>query len=292
MARKVRLTAVQPPSPDDKIRNADMLESAIQLTDEAGKISSDIVLLPELINLYEVIEFALEVVASPDRIRLLFDEFSKLAEKHHMYIILPVGELRPDNCLYNSAILIGRDGTEIGRYDKVHISQPEYLLYPNIKGGTEFPTFDLDFGRVAIMTCYDCNFPEVAIIYALKGTDVVFYPRWQSGPSEIFFDIQMRSRALDNAMYVVSSSFGVRDGVPWKPGMLFGRSCVIGRDGTILSEAGHEVGLATTVVDLDQPRLIECLDASHGEGLIKEYRELIHQDRRPDLYRLICGLDE
>lgn len=292
MARKVRLAAIQPPFPDDKIRNADMLEIAYQLADETGNIKSDIVLLPELINLYEVIQLDLEVAASPEHIRSIFSKFSKIAKEHRMYIILPVGELRADGCLYNSSILIGRDGSEVGRYDKVHISQPEYLLYPNIKGGSEFPTFDLDFGRVAVMTCYDCNFPEVAIIYALKGAEVVFYPRWQSGPSEIFFDIQMRSRALDNAMFIVSSSFGVRDDVPWKPGMLFGRSCIIGRDGTILSEAGHEVGLATTVVDLDQPRLIECLDSSQGEGLIKEYRELIHLDRRPELYGLICSLKE
>jgi len=291
MANNVRLTAIQPPSPDDVIRNADMLSVAYELTEQAGEMNSDVALLPELINTYEVVDVDIMEMAAPDRVKALIDQYASLAKKHNMYIILPVGEARQDG-LYNSAILIGRDGEEVGRYDKAHISQPEILLYPEIKGGDSLPTFDLDFGRIGIMTCYDCSFPEVAIIYALKGVDVLFYPRWQSGPSEIFFEIQMRSRALDHAMYLVSSSFGVRDGVPWKPGMLFGRSCVIGRDGTILRDAGHETGIASTVVDLDKKWMIECLDASHGEGLIKEYRELIQQDRRPELYKLISDLKE
>lgn len=288
MTRIARMTAIQPPSPDKVLRNADMLQVAYALTDEAGQMGSDIVLLPELINTYEIEGYGGDVMqmASPEVIGRLKDQFSGLAQKHHMYLILPVGEARGD-LLYNSAILFDRSGNEIGRYDKTHISQPELLLYPQIRAGNSFPTFDLDFGRVGIMTCYDCNFPEVAIIYAMKGVDVLFYPRWQSGPSEIFFEIQMRARALDHAIFLVSSSFGVRDGFPWKPGMLFGRSCVIGRDGTILADAAHEQGLATARVDLDRPRLIECLDESQGAGLIKELGELIRQDRRPELYREI-----
>lgn len=291
MSKNVRLTAIQPPAPDKVIRNADTLEAAYKLTDQAGQQKSDIVLLPELINLYEVTKIDYMEMAAPDRVAPIIDGYSVLAKKHGMYIILCVGEARNDG-LHNYAIIIGRDGKEVGRYEKTHISQPEHLLYPNIKSGNCLPVFDLDFGRIGIITCYDLSFPEISIIYALKGADVIFYPRWQSGPSEIFFEIQMRARALDHATFLVSSSFGVRDGIPWKPGMLFGRSCVIGRDGTILNDAGHEVGIASSIVDMEKPRLIECLEDAHGEGLIKNYRELIHQDRRPELYKLICGLTE
>jgi predicted amidohydrolase len=73
--------------------------------------------------------------------------------------------------------------------------------------------------------------------------------------------------------------------------MLFGRSCVIGRDGTILADAGHEVGLATAEVDLDKPRLVEGLDTFRGEGLIRDRRKQILEDRRPELYRLICDTE-
>ncbi|MCP4313841.1 MAG: hypothetical protein GY790_21515 [Bacteroidetes bacterium] len=33
-----------------------------------------------------------------------------------------------------------------------------------MKAGEEFPVFDLDFGRVGIMTCYDGYFTEPAEI--------------------------------------------------------------------------------------------------------------------------------
>jgi len=286
MARSVHLTAVQPPSPDREIRNADMMEAAHRLVEKAGELGSDIVLLPELINVYEIEGFDILSKAAADEVGQLVESFADQAKKHKMYVILPIGEYRGED-LYNTAIILGRDGEEVGRYDKTHISQPEYLVYEDIKGGDSLPTFDLDFGRIGVMTCYDCNFPEVALIYSLKGVEVLFYPRWQSGPSEIFFEIQMRARAIDNGLFLVSSSFGVREGNPWKPGMLFGRSCVIARDGTILADAGHEEGLASVTVDLERPWLIECLDESMGEGLIKEYRSLIHQDRRPELYSLI-----
>lgn len=287
MAKLVHLTAIQPPSPDKVLRNADMLVAAHRLVEQAGELGSDVVLLPELINIYEIEGYDILSKAAQGEVTKLVERFAVQAKKHKMYVILPVGEYREDG-LYNTSIILGRDGVEVGRYDKTHISQPEYLVYEDIKGGEHLPTFDLDFGRIGIMTCYDCSFPEVAIIYALKGVDVLFYPRWQSGPSEIFFEIQMRARALDHAIFLVSSSFGVRDGVPWKPGMLFGRSCIIGRDGTILADAAHEEGLASITVDLERPRLVECLDESMGEGLIKEYRGLIREDRRPELYSLIC----
>ena len=286
MAREVTLASVQPPCPDASLRNAEMIEIALQLTEKLGRERPDIVLLPELINLFEVEghQLPLEEAASEEAVADLTARFAELAARYEMYLILPVGELRADG-LYNSAMLLDRQGQEIGRYDKTHISQPEKLIYPNIQAGEEFPVFDLDFGRIGIMTCYDCNFPEVAMIYAMKGVEVLFYPRWQSGPSEIYFETQMRARALDQGIFLVSSSFGVRDGLPWKPGMLFGRSCVIGRDGTILADAGHEQGAVSRRADLEKPFLVECLDDSMGQGLIKDFGRLIIEDRRPELIR-------
>lgn len=290
MAKEVRLTAVQPVHPHSKnseVRNPDILESALALLDQAGKLGSDITLLPELLNIFDVVKLDTAAKAGPELPPFL-EKVAAKARNHRMYVICPVAEMRGED-LYNTCLIFGRDGAEIGRYDKTHISQPERLLYPNIKAGDSLPTFDLDFGRIGIMTCWDCYFPEVAIVYSLKGVEVLFYPRWMSGPSEISFEIQMRARAIDHGVFLVSSSYGVEAHVPWKPGYLFGRSCIIGRDGTILADASHDVGLASAAVETDKPILVECLDECMGEGLIRDLRELILQDRRPALYGLICS---
>jgi predicted amidohydrolase len=290
MGKLIRLTAIQPPFPDESFRLSETLECAHQLVDQAGELGTDIALLPEMLNMIELGDIDVKSMATPEKVIPLVEQFSSQARKHSMYLIVPLGEVRPDG-LFNTSIIIGRDGQTIGRYDKTHLAQAEHVFFPEMKAGNDLPTFDLDFGRIGIMTCYDGYFPEVAIIYSLKGAEVLFYPRWQSGPDEKFLETHMRARAQDHGLFLVSSSFGVQDDVPWKPGMLLGRSCVIGRNGTFLADAGHEAGIATAVVDLERPWLIECLDEFTGEGMIREYREIILKDRRPELYRLISSQD-
>ena len=65
--------------------------------------------------------------------------------------------------------------------------------------------------------------------------------------------------------------------------MAFAFSCVIGRDGTILADAGHPQGCVSRRVDLNLPNLMECLYAGVGQGLIKEQGRLLAADRRPEL---------
>jgi len=38
------------------------------------------------------------------------------------------------------------------------------------------PVFDLDFGRVSILTCFDINFPELWMFLSARGVDIVFWP--------------------------------------------------------------------------------------------------------------------
>jgi FkbM family methyltransferase len=38
------------------------------------------------------------------------------------------------------------------------------------------PVFDLDFGRVSILTCFDINYPELWMHLSARGVDIVFWP--------------------------------------------------------------------------------------------------------------------
>ena len=42
------------------------------------------------------------------------------------------------------------------------------------------PVFDLDFGRVAMLTCFDVNFPELWMHLSARSVDVVFWPSMYS----------------------------------------------------------------------------------------------------------------
>ena len=93
----------------------------------------------------------------------------------------------------------------------------------------------------------------------------------------------IKSRAIDNATYLVAASFGQPDGRAWRPGYVLGNSGVVGPDGLILSSAGRYVGLAQVTVDLDKPRIAHSF-AVAGETV---FRESMLADRRPDAYGII-----
>jgi predicted amidohydrolase len=284
MAKDTRLTAIQPPHPSESIDTDAMLARTLSLIDKAGQAGSDIALLPELVNVYPLkgeqawqkAETELDSLASA---------VAKRAKLYRMHIILPVLEKRSAG-YFNTAWLFGRDGELLGKYDKVHLTPMETDFY-GVKAGSDYPVFDLDFGRIGLMICLDGVFAEPSIIYALQGVDVLFWPRWMSGHSEISFEIQMRCRAIDYALHIVSSSFGVPPTVAWRPGMLFGRSCVISHDGTIIADAGHQEGIATAVVDLEHCRLVQRLDPYFGDGYFADLRKIRLAERRPDTYGLI-----
>jgi predicted amidohydrolase len=53
-----------------------------------------------------------------------------------------------------------------------------------MKAGEDFPVFELDFGRVGIMICYDGYFPEPAHILSLHGAELVAWINSRKGSVE------------------------------------------------------------------------------------------------------------
>jgi len=79
---------------------------------------------------------------------------------------------------YNTAIIFDNTGKLIGKTRKQHIPKGEgyhedFYFKP---GDSDYPVHDLGFIKLAIPTCYDQWFPELARIYALKGAELIFYP--------------------------------------------------------------------------------------------------------------------
>ena len=79
----------------------------------------------------------------------------------------------PEDGSTTHAVLVGPDGI-VGRYRKVHLWDEEKLFFE--PGNLGLNVFDLPFGRVGIMICYDGWHPEVARILKLKGADVILDP--------------------------------------------------------------------------------------------------------------------
>jgi predicted amidohydrolase len=155
-----------------------------------------------------------------------------------------------------------------------------------VEPGAEWPVFELDFGTLGIMICHDVAFPESARCLALNGAEVVCWPHVQSGWGDVVWDITLRSRAIDNGVYLLSSCYGTPADMAWRPGMMVGRSGVVGPDGTVLADAGRRPGVVTATADLDQPLL------KHNFTYVgdHDFRATMLETRRPETYAAVTRL--
>jgi len=99
------------------------------------------------------------------------------------------------------AILIDPEGKQLGRQDKVHLYESEKLV---ATPGSKFDVFQSTLGKIGILVCYDCMFPEAARTLALKGADLIFAP---SRIGQVALDpwiLYLRTRAMENRIPIIA----------------------------------------------------------------------------------------
>ena len=286
MSRQIIISSIQLPafdySKDTPLREIKKinLENAIKWLRIAGQHNSDIACLGETFTTLGVSDRYTYHKQSEDIPGPLLDNLSQIARQYKMYIIAPVlGQC--EGIIRNVALVIDREGKLVGKYYKVHCTREE--INKGVVPGDEFRVFGLDFGQIGIMICHDNSFPESARVLALKGAEIIFWPHVQGGWGEVAWEAVLRSRAIDNGVYLVSCSYGIRDEKAWRPGMILGRSGIVSPDGLVISEMGRRVGVATAEIDLDKPRIISnfTLVGDH------DFKENMLADRRPQAYKKI-----
>ena len=273
MSRQVRIAAIQLPAwvegDSPAARFEHRCRTVLQWLEQAGAVDADLVCLGETCTGEEVLEDGL--TGSFTR------TVAARAAHYRMNVILPVAAMIA-GVRRNVAVVLDRAGQVVGHYCKVHPTRRE--MSDGVIAGDDFPVFQLDFGCVGVPICHDLSFPESARVLALRGAEVLVWPTWWSGWGEELCYAVIRSRAIDNGAWLVTASFGIPDDQAWRPGMILGRSGVIGPDGVILSSAGRYVGMVLTDIDLDKPRL------AHGFGWAEDndFWTTVLADRRPDAY--------
>ena len=174
------------------------LSDMIDVIDKAGKSNPDLILLSELVyetsyNSPTPLEEKAQPIPGP-----LTDTIGEYAKKYNAYIVFSMNE-NTGEAIYNTAVIIGRDGKICGKYQKTHLPLNE------AEGGTspgKSPAvFDLDFGRVGILICYDQMFPENARTLALMGAELILLPTM--GEEEIL----QRAIARFNGTYLAVSGY-------------------------------------------------------------------------------------
>lgn len=166
---------------------AEKMNLAVNCLHAAGAAGADIVCLPE-----EFSGGAAEPVPGPTT-----EAVSALAKKYGMYVVCPLVEQAGDR-EYNTAVLIDRAGDIAGRYRKIFVFWGENRH----AGEAGVSCFDTDFGRIAILTCFDLNYPELWREASDQGAEIVFWPSAYGG------GFPLKGYAGIHAYYIVSVGNG------------------------------------------------------------------------------------
>jgi predicted amidohydrolase len=163
------------------------------VAEQAAADSADLLLYPEHVA---------QRSGDASRGDTLMALLSGLAAKHRMYIAASILVVdKTDGRKYNRGVLYDRKGTLAGIYDKIHPYSPE-VNEKGVAPGTRTDIFTADFGKVALMICYDSWFTDVTELMALKGAEVILFP--VAG----YYRSIIPARAADNGVRFVISVLG------------------------------------------------------------------------------------
>jgi len=233
-------------------------------------VSADLYILPELFNTgYNFVNKQEVVALAEDAHGNTCEQISEFAEKQSCYVVYGFAE--SDGPVYNSAALVGPEGL-IGLYRKIHLYSRENIMFA--PGDLGFPVFDLPFGKLGMMVCFDWIYPESARSLMLKGAQIIAHPSNLVLPH---CPDAMVTRCLENRVYAATANRTGREDRGGIALSYIGKSEIVSPRGEILARMGSdETGVAVADVDLTVAM----------SKKINEFNDLA-SGRRPSQYTLL-----
>ncbi len=290
-SRIVRIGLVQEKWRPDPAKHAAALRKGVLKAAEAG---AQLVCLQELtLHRYfgDVMDKALFALAEPLEAGPTSQLCSALAKDAGVFVFgslyekgepLKKSQRTGIPHFYNTAVIFDPQGKLHGFTRKQHIPkgtgyEEEFYFEP---GDSDYPVHNLGFIKLAVPTCYDQWFPEMARICAIKGAELIVYPTAiGSEPNFPKFDSQPRwqtsmvAHAIANGVFVAAVNRTGQENVV----KFYGSSFVCDPTGTILAQAPRNTPAVVTA-DLDF-------------GVFDFWRKLfpLIEQRKPATYRALTS---
>lgn len=165
--------------------------------------------------------------------------FQELARRHHVWLVPGSMFERDGEHVYNTASVIGPDGSIVARYRKMF---PFVPYEEGVEGGDQFCVFDVPgVGRFGLSICYDMWFPETTRTLAAMGAEVILHPTLTSSIDRDVELAMARASAAQNQCFFFDVN-GLGDGG-------IGRSVIVGPHGDVLHQAAS--GPETFPIEID-----------------------------------------
>jgi predicted amidohydrolase len=242
------------------------LAAAIQMT-SVPDLQKNLAQAEELIDL--AVRQGAELVSLPENFSFMGEEKDKLAQgnaiaqetetflhkmaQRFQITILGGGFPIPvdhNGKVYNTALLIGANGQELARYQKVHlfdVNVPDGNTYQEsstVMAGRELPPVyaSPDLGKIGLSICYDVRFPELYRHLSSQGADILFVPAaFTAFTGKDHWQVLLQSRAIENTCYVIAPA---QTGTNYDRRQTHGHAMIIDPWGVILADAGEKPGVA------------------------------------------------
>ena len=239
---QIRVAIYQPEARDEtpSVR-LDRLQSRLG---DAGPGAFDLVLVPELfLSGYDVgakIQKFAEPADGPSLKRV-----SEIARRFETALAIGYPE-RADQVLYNAVAVIGINGERLLDYRK-------RVLPPGFEGemfiaGNSPGNFDLMGQRVAVLICYDVEFPEFVRHAALSGAGIVLAPTALRSKWDFVARKMIPTRAFENGLFLLYANHAGHEG----DSEYLGGSVIVAPDGRELAIAGGGEEILSATLDTAQ----------------------------------------
>ena len=286
------------------------LEKTCHYIEEGGKLGLDLLVFPEVyfcgypfwrgsVSVRQSTELAAQMIHSAIR----WDgaearQMAEVARRASVNCVIGCNELsdRPGSLtIYNSLIVISRDGSILGRHRKLVPTHSE-RVYWGMGDASDIRVFDLDIGKVGATICYEHHMTLLRAALAIKGEEIhcALWPGWWTvekhlgaksarvEPGTCDIESAMRQHAIENQVFVVSSSWYLKpEDIPpelrdiMKFNLAIGGSCVINPAGlTVAGPVFERETIVHTEIDLSE------------RELAKVYLDGVGHYSRPDLLTL------
>lgn len=198
--------------------------------------------------------------------------------------------------IYNSLIVISREGRVLGRHRKLMPTHSE-RLYWGLGDASDIRVFELDIGRLGAAICYEHHMTLLRAALAIRGEEIhcALWPGWwrveghlggkvgQAGARNCDVESAIRQHAIENGVFVVSSSWYLRpEDTPldlrdeMKYNLAVGGSCIVNPAGLfVVGPVFEEETIVHAEIDLEE------------RELAKAYFDGIGHYSRPDLLTLV-----
>jgi predicted amidohydrolase len=260
-----------------------------QAVAQAAAQKVELLLFPEYFSA-ELLSLVDPKLSLPAQIRALADFeapfrelFVGLARQHSLHIVagtLPTRVAGEPEKLHNDALIFAPSGS-IEVQSKIFMTRFENEHW-HVSAGEELKVFDLGYARVAVLTCYDAEFPELARRVAKSGAEILLVPSCTE-TRQGWFRVRgcAAARAIENQVYVVHC--GVAGALPDFEAMAanYALSSVLTpsdagfpRDGVMRELVENEEALLVADLDLDLLARIRTHGTvfTYKDGLTAELR--------------------